>query len=423
MTAFLADPALSPLWRAVQEALDRNGLDWRGRLTLPALPPEGRRRLSVLAERPITVRRRSVRLTDLENGVVRVTGRGLVPVLGELGYPPAGRREALVARRDETRERRRALNAAVRLYAEHGDTADAVPDGDDPEVDGRVGHSWIDDWRDAVWRDGLLAHRSPEEIHRLVGGVWQVLGAARSGRSRTELAARLFGDAHELDSTTRICALVTRAFVARDGPVDDEREAWERAGIPLDLVSSPVLSWGLPLIGESGVAEACRAMTAAGLPLHLSMLALRTCPLRVPEGTALLVVENPRLVEAAAERALPAAVLCANGNPTTAPVTAITQLRDCRARLRYHGDFDSPGLAIAGRAQRLGCTPFQMGADDYLAAVREATTAGVGLPVEAGRPPETPWCRELASVFDEHRAVVHEERVMDRVLDAHAERR
>jgi len=118
-----------------------------------------------------------------------------------------------------------------------------------------------------------------------------------------------------------------------------------------------VLTWALPVLGAGGVADAVRAMTAAGLPMQLSVLALRAWPLTVASGKPVLVVENPRLVEAAAQRRLAAAVLCTNGNPTTAPSLAIAALRSCGAQLRYHGDgdIDAPGLAMTGRARDAGC--------------------------------------------------------------------
>jgi uncharacterized protein (TIGR02679 family) len=161
-------------------------------------------------------------------------------------------------------------------------------------------------------------------------------------------------------------------------------------------------------------------MTAAGLPTHLSVMALRASPLTVASGTPVLVVENPRLMEAAADHRLAAAVLCTNGNPTTAPGLAITQLWSCGARMRYHGDFDAAGLALAGRARDAGCQPFRMSAPDYYDALAQAAAAGVELPRDPASAPPTPWDPALASAFDEHHAIVHEERVMDDVLAAHA---
>lgn len=399
MTTFLADPSLEPLWSGVTAALDRNGLDWRGRFTLPGLTPEGRRRLGVIIERTVVSDRRTVSLDDLASGVERITGRTLVDALTELGHAPAGRREAAVARQAASRHRRAALAAVVE------ELAPSAP--------------WLPNWADIAWRDGLFAGRSADEVAATVRRVVAIVRQGGEGRSRTEVAAQLLGDAHALDSTTQLAGLVTRALVERDGP-GPEREVWERAGMPLDLVSAPVLTWALPLLGESGVAVAVRAMTAAGLPVHLSTVALRQAPLRVAPGTPLLVVENPRLVENAALRRLPAGVLCTNGNATTAPIEAVGALRAAGARLRYHGDIDVPGLAMSSRAADLGCEPFQMTAGAYLTALAAAAEDGVPLPHDPAPVPPTPWDPDLAVAFAAHRLVVHEERVMDEVLDAHA---
>ncbi len=399
MIGFLADPTLVPLWSAVRSALDRNGLDWRGRLTLPDLLPEGRRRLGVIIERPVPAGRRQVAMLDLVAGVERIARTDLLGALTELGVAPTGRRELQLARQQAHRERRQALDNAVAVIGP------AAP--------------WAPGWAESAWNDGLFAGRTADGVSALVGQVSQVLAFGGSGRSRTEIAARVLGDAHALDSAGRLAALVTRALVAREGP-GPERTVWERAGMPLDLVSAPVLTWALPLIGEGAVAQAARVMTGARLPLHISTIALRRQTLLVDAGTPILVVENPRLVEAAAQRALPAAVISTNGNPTTAPFEAITALRNSDARLRYHGDFDSPGLAIATRACEMGCAPFQMSAVAYSDALAVADSEGVVLPSDSGSVPETPWDPDLAVAFARRRLVVHEERLMDEVLAAHA---
>ncbi len=398
MNTFLADPALQPMWRSVAAALDRNGLGWRGRLTLPDLTPEGRRRLGILVESRISPTRRTVALDAVAAGVERLTGATFVDALATLGHAPTGRRESALARWDARQQRRAALDAATVVHL--GDAA------------------WVSAWRDAAWTDGLFASSTAQEVTTAVLRLGQVLASAGSGRSRTEVAAQLFGDAHALDTSTRLATLVTRSLATRDGP-GDERSVWERAGLPLDLVSAPVLTWALPVLGAGGVADAVRTMTAAELPMQLSVLALRASPLTVAPGTPVLVVENPRLVEVAAQRRLAAAVLCTNGNPTTAPSLTIAQLRSCGAQLRYHGDFDAPGLAMTGRARDAGCQPFRMSAADYLDALANASAAGVELPRDSAAAPTTPWDPALAIAFDEHRAVVHEERVMDDVLSAH----
>ncbi|WP_242424680.1 DUF2399 domain-containing protein [Frankia sp. EI5c] len=413
---------------AVSAALDRNGLDWRGRLALPTLEPEGRRRLGVLVGRPVPADRRALPLEEVAAAVERLTDAGLLDALAALDCAPRGRREAAQARRSESNERRAALAAAVTAYLGTAGTADADGGGGDDDGDGGGGGgggdisavaAWVANWRDAAWSDGLFAGHAPAEVTAMVRSVAAVLARGTSGLSRGEVAARECGDAHALDSSTRLAALVTRALVARDGPADTERIAWERAGIPLDLVSAPVLTWALPLLGDTPVASAARAMTAAGLPLHLTVLALRRAPLTVPAGTPVLVVENPRVVEAAARRRLPAAVLCTNGNPATAPLEAIAQLGAGGAVLRYHGDFDAAGLAMTSRARLAGCTPFHMSAAAYREALAAAQAEGVDLPRDPAPAPATPWDPDLAVEFDNHRAIVHEERVMDALLTAH----
>jgi hypothetical protein len=59
-----------------------------------------------------------------------------------------------------------------------------------------------------------------------------------------------------------------------------------------------------------------------------------------------------------------------------------------------------------------------MSSRHYLDAVEAA--AGVELPREPAPAPLTPWGAALTAAFDAYRAVVHEERVMDAVLTAHA---
>ena len=77
-------------------------------------------------------------------------------------------------------------------------------------------------------------------------------------------------------------------------------------------------------------------------------------------------------------------------------------------------------VAAAPWRERLG----QVHGDEHAAALHdalaEASAAGVELPRDPASAPRTPWDPALASAFDEHHAIVHEERVMDDVLAAHA---
>ena len=88
-----------------------------------------------------------------------------------------------------------------------------------------------------------------------------------------------------------------------------------------------------------------------------------------------------------------------------------------RACLWYHGDFDAAGLAICRRMHDLGCRPWRMDAEDYEEAVSQAERGGVRLDRDSRGCGPTPWDAALEDLFDTRRLIVHEEFVLDRVLD------
>ena len=178
-----------------------------------------------------------------------------------------------------------------------------------------------------------------------------------------------------------------------------------------------MLTWSLPVTGASPLDSQIRAANSGTLPVHVSLVALQKYPVGVPGGSPVLVVENPRLVEAAAERNLPGCVVATNGNPTTAVQSLVRQLQSCGARLLYHGDFDSAGLAICRRMHAGGCEPWMMDASDYESAVEVAAHSGVRLATESRDCGPTPWDPPLQEAFERHRLIVHEEFVLDQVLD------
>ena len=255
------------------------------------------------------------------------------------------------------------------------------------------------------WPDGRPDRSEPASL------------AASPFVSRTELAAMLFGSAHALDPGTRLAAFISRALRYSLGADLAGRELWEAAGIQADRVSAPVLVWAVPATGRSVLAELLRAAAEGGLPLHVSLLALRRDPVIVPQGTQVLVVENPRLVEAASERNLECCVVATNGNPATAVTTLLGQMRTCGASLWYHGDFDAAGIAICRRMHDSGCQPWMMTAGDYEDAVRRAEHNAVRLDGDAGDCGPTSWDPQLETAFDDRRLIIHEEFVLDGVLN------
>jgi uncharacterized protein (TIGR02679 family) len=106
-------------------------------------------------------------------------------------------------------------------------------------------------------------------------------------------------------------------------------------------------------------------------------------------------------------------VVCTAGEPNLVVDEVLGLLAAAGGDLRYHGDFDWPGLALAERAVgRHGLRPWLMGVADYLDGV------AVGGPPLVGTPVEPSWDPELGAAMRHHGHAVHEETVLPRLLDA-----
>ncbi len=394
--ASLLEPSLSALWAGARHRLDRGGATGRATVARPALDQAGTLALTSLLGGPPAAR---VRLNALEAALVRrAVGTDLDDALTRLGHPP----------RAETIRRR---ERAARRAAAHAALAHSVAAW--PEV-------WATDWASEVRRRGLVGDLGAAAVVKLIGDARGLLDQVPfADVGRTELAARLYGSAHALDPGTRRAALIVLALRHVAGPLDG-RELWEAAGIVPDRVSAPVLTWRLPVMGASPLDRQVQIATESGLPVHITLLALRRHPLTLLAASPVFVVENPRLVEAATERQLSVCVVAGNGNPSTAVTELIAQLRRSGADLRYHGDFDAPGIAICARMQAAGVPPWRMAAPDYTAALAHADTAGLALDIDTRDCVDTPWDPELAAAFRADGRIVHEELLADQLLAAMA---
>lgn len=275
-----------------------------------------------------------------------------------------------------------------------------------------------------------LARQDPAaaaELCRRADAVLRRLPA--NGATRSQLAAELLGDAHALDTGQPVATLVLavqrrRAAAGRAeevpvtgpaGEIDSQqmaeriRDIWAAAGVLVNELARPALFLNLPIEGGG---EQDR-----GDPAYTSLRSLLRSPPRWDvAGRAVHVCENPNLVAIAADRlgAGCAPLLCTDGMPGAAQRTLLCQLRRAGARLRYHGDFDWPGLRIANHMlQEHDAQPWRLGAADYLAAVQRAPRERPSLP---GKPVAASWDAALTAAMERWGVPVAEEALADELL-------
>jgi uncharacterized protein (TIGR02679 family) len=235
-----------------------------------------------------------------------------------------------------------------------------------------------------------------------------------------ELAAATLGDAHALDPDTSLGSIVLRAAatLGNSEKFDDahsRRETWASVGVICDELSAPVLILNLRAVGDSASSQALRIQASAGEPGFLTIRQLLRPGLAfTPEecGKAIYVCENPTVVAAAARRlgALSQPLICIEGQPRTATRLLLDRLRTAGVELRYHGDFDWPGIQIANTIiARHAAMPWRMRAVDYEAAATGPLKLG-GAPVAAS------WDDELMPSMRQRGRAVHEEQVTEALL-------
>jgi uncharacterized protein (TIGR02679 family) len=426
---WLGQPALARLWDAAGRRLEANGLLTRGSLRLRAVSHEERDALALLLGRVPGGRGVDVVVAlDVLDARLRssAAGSGLVDVLAALGRPVTDRAGAREAGR----------HAWVRVWADAaGDLRRHGLTGAAPEATG-----WAEAWLDATRRSGSLgrleATAAGEVLRQAVGvlavlrpspDVWMVGGAGgdRPGTGRGDLAERVTGSAHGLDEGTLLARLVLRALALAVGadPGEMTRDAaarralWRTCGVVVDEVSSTVLTYGLRPLGVGWRERALTVRADHAAETHLTLRETRLLSWRVTPGTLVAVCENPRVLEAAAEAAAPAALVCTAGTPTTVVLELLDRLASGGAGFAYHGDFDWPGVALANRLiGRFGASPWRMSAADYEAAVAACRDRGSPLLPLAGPPVDACWDPELAAAMRALGVGVHEESVLERLL-------
>ena len=389
------------LLAAARRSLERTGGELTGSVGL-SHPTDSERKaiIGITGQyRDTRAARITVRLADLDNAVRESTGRGLPELVAELGGPlrnhPA-ERNALTAMRDAA------------IHAAHMSSLHAC--------------GWYQDWLAEVVRDGsltkLIKQGEQARLAQAVRVLEHVAGRAGSPVPLPALAAEVTGDTKTLNPGTVLSTLVLRALAAKAGvsrPVtaEDRRIVWETNDVFADDLASRVLVLNIPA-GGRGLGEWLTGAARLGVPFHVTLHQLMTLPPTVG-GAVVHVCENPAVLRRAAGElgAGSAPLVCAEGWPSTAFHQLAGMIVSAGGELRYHGDFDWPGLAIANSVMRRhGARPWRMTAADYRAGAR-AGTEHVPL---AGTPRPTPWDPELGEVMATTGRVVYEESVADTMI-------
>ncbi|MEW2075314.1 TIGR02679 family protein [Streptomyces sp. NPDC013433] len=412
--AFLTRPGLTRLWTAARARLERQGLQPTGTMRLQRLDATEREALSLLLARPVTGPTATVSLPDLDARLrASAAGRGLAATLEELGPPLTDRR----AIRDAAATERARVWSTARTELESTSLSS---------------HPWTEQWLEDLRRGGTLTRQDPHTATTVVTQAIRTLATlfpdgeahpAPASWGRGELATRATGSAHGLDDGTLLSRLVLRGIaLAHDTefPTDApaRRALWRTASVTPDEVSSTVLTYGLRPTGTTWQETALLDRADHHRETHLTLRELRTLTLRLPPGTRVHVCENPRVVEAAADTARTAPLVCTSGSATTVVLTLLDTLAASGCAFAYHGDFDWPGITLANRiTRRYAAEPWRMRAPDYeYLATRTQLHGTPHLPL-TGPPVEATWDPELAPAMEALGIALHEEAALDLLLE------
>ena len=398
-------PGLGRLWDVVAERLQRNGLRPSGTLRLDGLDREERHALAGLLGRPIANDRATVDLADLdrrlrEGGV----GAGLVEVAEQVRGPLVDRPGRRQARAD----------AAARVWAAGRRSMDEM---------GLGGVQWAEAWFDDLRRAGTLgrvtaarAERAFRAAVRCVAALPHLNGDPPCGRG--DLASLVTFDAHGLDDGSLLGALVLRAAAAIEtvpypSSAAGRRALWRAVGVLTDEVSTTVLTAGLRTSPGSWLEE----RTQAGWESHLTIRDLRRVDVSAPPDGVVHVCENPRVLEAAVDAGSRHALVCSQGQPAVVVTSLLRLLAEGGSELRYHGDFDWPGITIANLlVGTYQCRPWRFGSVDYLDALAALAPVVAELPVLHGAQVGSCWDEQLTTEMARAGRAVHEELLLSDLI-------
>jgi len=395
-----AGPEYRRLFDAARRSLEQTGGDLSRMVTVKT--PDDLERRAIIGitgqYRPEGVGVLAVSLADVDLAIRDATGYGLIRFLERIG-PPLKDRPAERQRMADGREV--AIRSAEKSFLSN--------------------RGWYQAWLAELAADGTLTRLvSSDDIGqlrqaaRVLEWVEQRIELKAAPAQLAELSATITGDTKALGQGTALATLVLRALAFRQGAArprttEERRDLWDQCGIVVDDLASRVLVLNLPAEG-GGLGEWLTSACAHGTPFYVTLHQLVTMPLAVQPGVTVHACENLAVLRRAAADLGPAAqpLICTEGQPSTAFHRLAAAITRADGALRYHGDFDWPGVGWAASViDRHRAAPWRFGAPDYEAAIRadadHARLAGSGRP--------TPWDPGLEETMTAHGRAVYEESV------------
>ncbi len=393
-------PEYSRLLAAARKSLERTGGLLTGRVSVGS--PDDAERKAVIGitgvHQPAGTKRLTVPLADLDDALRRATGLGLGEVLTAVGGPLRDR-----------------PGDAARLAAAR---AELIGTARDSPLYGAC--EWYRSWLAELVSDGTMTRLVSSGA--LLGQAVRVLEYLEGRPAGTielpALAVRLTGDTKALNHGTALSTLVLRALAlrscsSRPSSAAERRELWDLAEVIVDDLASRVLVLNVAAEGD-GLGRWLTDAASYGTPFQVTLHQLVTHPILI-RHPVIFGCENPAVLRRACAELGPSCppLVCAEGRPSTAFLRLARIAAAGGAELRYHGDFDWAGVAIARDVlSRPGATPWLMTAADYLAGARSNDL----YQELAGDPVPTPWDPELSEAMRATGRVLYEEAVADRLL-------
>lgn len=395
--ADLTDPALQRLLTAARRSLERTGHDVTASVGLTQLSDTERKAISGLLGRHIAsgTKRVEINLTQLDARIQARSGATLIDALQKIKplrhLPDEAARDASA---------RAALLTTAHASPLHQTT-------------------WFPAWVDMLRTDGTFT--------RLIKAPWRFGRAVRtlelidgSPIILPKLATRATGHSHALDHRTPLATLVLAALAARTETnppktTEERRELWDSFNVIVDDLASRVLVLNLAAAGP-GLGDWLTSAATSATPFHITLHQLLNHPIHLAPPVV-YACENPTVLREAADVLGPTCppLICTEGQPSTAFHRLANKITGNGGQLRYHGDFDWPGIGMTTAiVTRHHAAPWRMTAADYLAALHH-TSAADEQPINSlrGTRQPTPWEPLLSDTMDTHNQAIFEEAVVD----------